>query len=105
MTPTTEQDRQFWWDHFRRQDELKAQIAQWEAAAAPTAGELALRETRLKELRQELARMEMRERQARGDFSGAQAARCRERGIAYFAGLAGGVRCVPQGYGQTANAA
>ena len=66
--PATEQDRQFWWDHFWRQDELKAQIAQWEAAAAPTAGELALRETRLKELRQELARMAMRERQARGDY-------------------------------------
>lgn len=50
------------------QVELKAQIAQWEAAAAPTAGELALRETRLKELRQELARTVLRERQARGDY-------------------------------------
>ena len=66
--PATEQDRQFWWDHFQRQDELKAQIAQWEATAAPTAGDLALRETRLKELRQELTRTEMQERQSRGDY-------------------------------------
>jgi hypothetical protein len=66
--PATEQDRQFWWDHYQRQDELKAQIAQWEATAAPTAGDLALRETRLKELRQELTRTEMQERQSRGDY-------------------------------------
>ena len=65
--PAAEQDRQFWWDHFQRQDNLKAQIAQWESAAAPTAGELALREARLKELRQKLARTELQERQARGD--------------------------------------
>lgn len=66
--PATEQDRQFWWDHFRRQDELKAQIAQWEAAAAPTASELALRETRLKEIRQELAQMEGQARRAPSDY-------------------------------------
>ena len=66
--PATEPDRQFWWDHFQRQDELKPQIRQWEAAAAPTAGDLALRETRLKELRQELARMKVLQRQARGDY-------------------------------------
>ena len=66
--PATEQDRQFWWDHYQRQDELKAQVAQWESAAAPTAGELVLRETRLKELQQELARTKAQERQARGDY-------------------------------------
>ena len=66
--PATEQDRQFWWDHFQRQDELKAQIAQWEATAARTAGDLALRETRLNELRKELARAETQERPARGDY-------------------------------------
>ena len=66
--PAAEQDRQFWWDHYHHQVELKAQIAQWEAAAAPTAGELALRETRLKELRQELARTALQGRQARGDY-------------------------------------
>ena len=66
--PATEQDRQFWWDHSQRRDELKAQITQWEAAATPSASELALRETRLKELPQELARTETQERQARGDY-------------------------------------
>jgi len=66
--PATAQDRQFWWDHFQRQDDLKAQIAQWEAAAAPTAAELALRETRLKELGQELARMEGLARRVRSDY-------------------------------------
>lgn len=66
--PAAEANRQFWWDHHHHQVDLKAQIAQWQAAAAPTAGELALRETRLKELRQELARTKVQERQARGDY-------------------------------------
>lgn len=57
--PATERDRQFWWDFFGRQDALKAEIAQWEAVATPTASDLALSEDRLRELRQELARMEM----------------------------------------------
>jgi hypothetical protein len=77
--PATEQDRQFWWDHVQRQNELKAQIAQWEVAAAPTAGELALRETRLKELRQELARTEAQDRQAKGDYIPVRTPRDRER--------------------------
>lgn len=66
--PATEQDQQFWFDHFQRQDNLKVQIAQWEAAAAPTAGELGLRETRLNELREELSRMEGQARRARSDY-------------------------------------
>jgi hypothetical protein len=66
--PATAQDQRFWWDHFQRQDDLKAQIAQWEDAAAPTAAEVALRETRLKELRQELARMEGLARRAGSDY-------------------------------------
>lgn len=66
--PASEQDRQFWWDFFARLSALKAQIAQWEATSTPTAEQLALRETRLKDLQQELARMETHERQARGDY-------------------------------------
>lgn len=65
--PATVQDRQFWWDFFDRMGTLKEQIAQWEAVATPTAGDLALRETRLRDLRQELARMELQKRQASGD--------------------------------------
>lgn len=66
--PATEQDQKFWWDFFLRQGGLKDQIAEWGAVATPTAGELALKESRLKELRQELARMEQQQRQARGDY-------------------------------------
>jgi hypothetical protein len=74
--PATAQDQQFWWDHFQRQDDLKAQIAQWEDAAAPTAAELALRETRLIELRQELARMEGLARRARSDYFPKRDSKC-----------------------------
>jgi hypothetical protein len=40
----------------------------WDAVATPTAGELALKEKRLKELQQELARMDAQVRHARGDY-------------------------------------
>lgn len=66
--PATEEDRKFWWDFFQRVDSLKEQIAQWEVVATPTAGELALKEARLKALRQELARMDTQKRQDRGDY-------------------------------------
>ena len=66
--PAMERERQFWWDFFDRMDALKKQIAQWEEAASPTASDLALREARLVALRQELARMEAQQRQARGDY-------------------------------------
>lgn len=66
--PATAQDQQYWWNFFERMDAIKKQISEWTAAPAPTAGELALKETRLAELRQELARMESQQRQARGDY-------------------------------------
>lgn len=66
--PATEPERQFWWDFFQRVEELKKQVAEWEAVATPTAAELATKETRLGELRQELARMEAQQRSARGDY-------------------------------------
>lgn len=66
--PATEQDQQFWWDFFVRMDDLKKQIATWEAAATPTANDLALREARLAELRQELATMKRQEMQSRSDY-------------------------------------
>jgi hypothetical protein len=49
-------------------DAVKAQIAEWNAVATPTAGELALKEKRLAELQQELARMDAQVRHARGDY-------------------------------------
>ena len=65
--PATEQERQFWEDFFERESAVKVQIAQWGVVATPTAGDLDLSESRLKELRQELARMETQQRRARGD--------------------------------------
>lgn len=66
--PATEQDRQYWWNFFERLRELKKQIHEWKSAATPTASEIALKESRLKELQQELDRMELQQRKARGDY-------------------------------------
>ena len=66
--PATASEQQFWWNFFERESALKTQVAQWEAATTRTASELALRETRLKELRKELALMKQQQRQARGDY-------------------------------------
>jgi len=37
--PATEQDQQRWWDFWQEVEDLKRQIGQWEAVAAPTATE------------------------------------------------------------------
>ncbi|NDP39896.1 MAG: hypothetical protein GZ093_14290 [Rhodoferax sp.] len=66
--PATAQDQKFWWDFFEQMISLKTQVAEWEAVATPTAAELALKETRLTELKQELARMDAQQRLARGDY-------------------------------------
>ena len=66
--PVTLADRRLWWDFCQKMDAIKQQIAEWEVAPAPTASDLALKEARLKELRQELARMASQERQMGGDY-------------------------------------
>lgn len=66
--PATEHDQKFWWDFFERVDSLKKQLAEWEVVTTPTATELALKETRLAELKQELSRMDAQKRLARGDY-------------------------------------
>ncbi len=66
--PATEQDQQFWWDFFERENAIEKQIDRWEATSTPTASDLALKEKRISELRQELARMEAQKRQNRGDY-------------------------------------
>lgn len=66
--PATEQDQKYWWDFFERVDCLKKQHAEWEVVATPTAAELALKETRLAELKHELSRMDAQKRLARGDY-------------------------------------
>ncbi|MDW7758492.1 MAG: hypothetical protein SCH72_12465 [Desulfuromonadales bacterium] len=66
--PATEQDRQYWWNFFARRGELQTKREKWESAETPTASDLALKESRLKKLKQELDRMELQLRQARGDY-------------------------------------
>jgi len=66
--PANEQDQKFWWNFSERLDGLKKQVAEWEVVATPTAAELALKETRLAELKQELVRMDAQQRLARGDY-------------------------------------
>jgi len=66
--PATAQDQKIWSDFFERMDDLKKQVADWEAVATPTAAELATKEARLAQLKQELARMEAQQRAARGDY-------------------------------------
>lgn len=61
--PATEKERQYWWDFFLRKDALKKQIAEWEKTATPTATDLAHKEAKLKELRNDLSRMNQQERQ------------------------------------------
>ncbi len=70
--PATQAERKSWWDFYQKMDAIKQQIAEWEAASAPAASDLALKEARLKELRQELARMALQERQTRSDYYAAQ---------------------------------
>ena len=66
--PSTKQDQKYWAEFFERFDAVEDQIAQWEAVAAPNAGDLAQKEKRLSELRQQLARMEAQVRLSRGDY-------------------------------------
>lgn len=66
--PATQEDRQFWWDFYQRMDAIEQQIAAWEVAPAPTASDLALKEARLRDLGQELARMALQDRQTGRDY-------------------------------------
>lgn len=77
--PSTEAERQYWWDFGERQRGLEAQIAEWEATATPTASDLALKENRLQELHTELAAMKRQERMAGGGLAAAPHARLGEQ--------------------------
>ena len=59
--PDTAEDRRFWWDFYQRLDVIKDKIVEWEKVATPSAADLALKESRLAELRQELVRMKAQE--------------------------------------------
>lgn len=56
--PATEQERRFLWDLGERTQSIKTHIAEWNTIATPTASDLALKETRLSELRHKLSCIE-----------------------------------------------
>ena len=56
--PAMEPVRQFWCGWAERKHSIMTQITEWEAVATPTALDLAQKEARLEELRQELAGIE-----------------------------------------------
>jgi hypothetical protein len=64
--PALESERKYWWDFYLRKGEIEKQIEKWSAVETPTAIDLAQKETRLAELKRELAGMEQKERQAPG---------------------------------------
>lgn len=66
--PSAEKDREFWFDFFHRKRGLSEQIAEWASIPAPTAGDLAKKETRLKELHRDLARMDRLAKKEQGDY-------------------------------------
>ena len=66
--PATQADREFWFDFIVRMDEVQEQIKEWESKTTPTATDKEIQERRLRELRQELNRMKVQQRQARGDY-------------------------------------
>ena len=54
--------------HFEQVRILNKQVEEWEAVATPSAQDLTTKETRLKEIRDELARMDALKRGTRGDY-------------------------------------
>lgn len=66
--PSTEKEQGFWFDFVDRQHLLQDQLARWTNIATPTAGELALKEARLDELRSEIAKMSQLLKKQQGDY-------------------------------------
>lgn len=67
--PATENERQYWWNYFTRLHDLQDQVEQWQSTKTPTASDLAEKESRLKELQQEIDRMKVQQRQEVGDYT------------------------------------
>lgn len=66
--PATEQDRQYWWDFFEHLRKLEKELQRWQAVPTPTANDMLIQESRLRELQQEIDRMKLQQRQARGYY-------------------------------------
>lgn len=66
--PSTKKDQEFWFSFFGRKRVLEERIAEWSLIATPTAGDLHMKEGRLKELRRDLARMNQLAKKKQGDY-------------------------------------
>jgi hypothetical protein len=66
--PATELERRKWWDYLGQKNDFEREILHWESVSCPTAGELALKEDRLTQMRKELALMNQQYQLARGDY-------------------------------------
>lgn len=62
--PATEKDRRYWWDFYIRMEELKQMLEEYEKVAAPTTSDLNQKETRIQELKNDIASMEKQRIQA-----------------------------------------
>ncbi|MDX9834749.1 MAG: hypothetical protein RBT36_05965 [Desulfobulbus sp.] len=65
--PAMAQHNEYWRQFFEHLLELKEKLEEWQGAATPTASDLAVKESRIKELEQEIERMETKQRLDRGD--------------------------------------
>jgi len=66
--PATEEERQYWSNFFADRREKQKKMEQWQYVATPTARDMALKESHLKGLQQEIDRMELQQRQDVGDY-------------------------------------
>ncbi len=64
--PATEAQRQAAWDLVARRGEVEAKIREWERVGAGTAGDLATKEARLAELREEITTIDLAEKRMSG---------------------------------------
>ena len=66
--PAMAEAHKYWWDFDQKILALKKQRTDWEATTAPTATDLAMKESRLEDLGRELARLELQQRQATDNY-------------------------------------
>ena len=65
--PAMARHNEYWRQFFEHLLELKEKLEEWRGVATPTASDLAQKEKRIKELEQEIERMETKQREDRGD--------------------------------------
>lgn len=73
--PATEAEREAGWDLVARRWEVEAKIREWERVGAGTAGDLATKEARLAELREEITTIDLAEKRMVGSERGGKVRR------------------------------